>query len=393
MRMDKNSDQEYCTYMETRRKKKSRQTNSWRRSVVSSVARGRFRLDLCSGSLADSEIQNRRGTVLDRTHHRLLRLLNLLLEYNTMSSLASLQRVVTGNYVGRFFTMTLHRRTGIGKSLKECSNQNGQNIEITSFRYKSSQYISDSVSAINRKRHIDSKILETVDLSPLDDMYKDSIYTQNIENYLGTVKVPIGIVNVNVNGMHANGSYAVPLATTESAMVASYSRGCKLINESGGLNTVVQEKKVQRAPEFVFKSLSDAYKFFQWFNRPELFPKMKGVAESTTNHGKLINIVAKLHGNKVITKWMYESGNASGQNICTFATDAAITHILTEAPIQPEKWYLEAGASQDKKASIGLFNNSRGIYVTGELVCPKEAVEKIMKTTGRHHYWLNIDHI
>ncbi|XP_033100050.1 3-hydroxy-3-methylglutaryl-coenzyme A reductase 1-like isoform X1 [Anneissia japonica] len=308
-----------------------------------------------------------------------------------MSGLKSLQWAATGKYVRRYFSTTRFQHSSTGqdidrnmKPLEKLSNQTKQKNKVTPVRYQSSQPKTAglaSTSTVNRQRYIHPSALETVDLSPLDDMFDDSVYTRNVENFVGTVKVPIGMVNVNVNGMHANGPYAVPLATTESALVASYSRGCKLINESGGINTAVLRKTVQRAPEFVFQNLLDAYKFLQWFNSPDLFPIMKQVAETTTNHGKLMKIAANLHGNKVITKWKYESGNACGQNICTFATNAAIQHILPKAPIQPKVWYLESGSSQDKKASSGFFNDTRGVYVTGEVVCPKEVVERIMKTT------------
>ena len=51
-------------------------------------------------------------------------------------------------------------------------------------------------------------------------------YHHNIENFIGTVKLPIGIVGpLRVNGLFANGDYYVPLATTEAALVASYNRG------------------------------------------------------------------------------------------------------------------------------------------------------------------------
>src|SRR5688572_22991990 len=51
-------------------------------------------------------------------------------------------------------------------------------------------------------------------------------YSRNIENFIGTVKVPIGLAGpLRVNGLHAHGDFYVPLATTEAALVASYSRG------------------------------------------------------------------------------------------------------------------------------------------------------------------------
>lgn len=51
-------------------------------------------------------------------------------------------------------------------------------------------------------------------------------YQKNIEYFIGTVKLPVGIAGpLRVNGSHAQGDYLVPLATTEAALVASYHRG------------------------------------------------------------------------------------------------------------------------------------------------------------------------
>jgi len=55
-------------------------------------------------------------------------------------------------------------------------------------------------------------------------------FSANIENYIGTVKVPLGVVGpIRIHGTHANGDYFAPLATTEAALVASYARGASYV--------------------------------------------------------------------------------------------------------------------------------------------------------------------
>ena len=61
------------------------------------------------------------------------------------------------------------------------------------------------------------------------------LFRRNIENYIGTIKVPVGLAGpLRVNGLFAQGDYYVPLATTEAALVASYSRGMQLMSMAGG---------------------------------------------------------------------------------------------------------------------------------------------------------------
>ena len=59
------------------------------------------------------------------------------------------------------------------------------------------------------------------------------VYEKNIEHFIGTVKIPVGLAGpLRVNGLFAKGDYLVPLATTEAALVASYNRGAQLDRKS-----------------------------------------------------------------------------------------------------------------------------------------------------------------
>ena len=56
----------------------------------------------------------------------------------------------------------------------------------------------------------------------------EPVSQRNIENMIGVVQVPVGIAGpLRVNGEYATGDFYLPLATTEGALVASASRGCK----------------------------------------------------------------------------------------------------------------------------------------------------------------------
>lgn len=79
-------------------------------------------------------------------------------------------------------------------------------------------------------------------------------YEKNIEHFVGTVKVPVGVSGpLRVNGLFATGDYLVPLATTEAALVASYNRGSKLITACGGASAMLLNEGVTRTPGFAFK--------------------------------------------------------------------------------------------------------------------------------------------
>lgn len=233
-----------------------------------------------------------------------------------------------------------------------------------------------------------SKRLKLTQLSELEEeMLIDSQtlhfkeeYQKNIENFIGTVKVPVGLIGpLRVNGVHAQGDYYIPLATSEAALVASYHRGSLLISEAGGAQSLLLSEGVCRAPGFVFQNLADAGLFVKWcIDHLEQF---REAAHSTTSHGILRNLKVNIDGNHVYLIFEYHTGDASGQNMVTFATEAVIQYILLHAPIKPVHHFIEANLSGDKKASTQSFHSVRGKKVTAEVKIPRHLIEKYLHTT------------
>jgi hydroxymethylglutaryl-CoA reductase (NADPH) len=205
-------------------------------------------------------------------------------------------------------------------------------------------------------------------------------YARNIEHFIGTVKVPVGLAGpLRVNGAHAFGDFYVPLAATEAALVASYSRGAQVVTASGGAAAVVLNEGVARAPGFVFTTLAEAALFVGWASAS--FETFKSVAATTTRHGELVDMDLTVEGNHVHVRLEYTTGDASGQNMVTLATEAVCRHIAEHAPVRPVRWFVEANTSGDKKASTHSFLTVRGKKVSAEVVVPADLVERHLHTT------------
>jgi hydroxymethylglutaryl-CoA reductase (NADPH) len=206
------------------------------------------------------------------------------------------------------------------------------------------------------------------------------LYQKNIENFIGTVKVPIGLIGpLRVNGLFAQGDYYVPLATTEAALVASYNRGAQVITEAGGCTVALISEGVSRAPSFAFRDLGEAGKFTVW--AISQLDKFTEIAATTTRHGKLVDMRTTIEGNHVYINFEYVTGDASGQNMVTISTEAICHYIEDESPVKPQYWFIESNMSGDKKANALSFTSVRGKKVTAEVKLPAELIKKRLHTT------------
>ena len=213
-------------------------------------------------------------------------------------------------------------------------------------------------------------------------------YQANIENCIGLVKLPVGVAGpLRVRGLFAKGDYYVPLATTEAALVASYSRGAQVITEAGGCVSILLQEGISRTPGFAFKDLVEAGSFAVWCitSRQEF----QNIAATTTRHGELTDVGIALEGNHVYLLLEYVTGDASGQNMVTIATQAICDYIREKSPVRPEYGFVEANFSGDKKATSYAFTSVRGKKVSAEVRLPEALVRERLHTIPREmdRYW------
>jgi hydroxymethylglutaryl-CoA reductase (NADPH) len=199
----------------------------------------------------------------------------------------------------------------------------------------------------------------------------------NVENLIGVAQVPVGLAGpLRIVGEHARGDFYIPLATTEGTLVASYSRGARVITESGGVRATIVKTSMQRAPVFIFANALQARDFGQWLAAS--FEEVRQVAESTTGYGRLVEIEQYNVGNLLNTRFNYTTGDAAGQNMTGKATHAACEWLRETHPLHPE--YMLSGATDtDKKHSAMNFIRTRGRRVIAEVVIPAEVLRRVMR--------------
>lgn len=204
----------------------------------------------------------------------------------------------------------------------------------------------------------------------------------NIENFAGVAQVPIGLAGpLRINGEHATGDFYAPLATTEGTLVASYSRGMRLLSLAGGVKTTVVERYMQRAPVFHFENAQEARDFGAWI--ADNTGQIAAAAEATTSVGKLHHLQQFVVGKMLFLRFNYTTGDAAGQNMAGKATLAACEWIAENAASpagrnKPLNFTLSGAIDTDKKHSHMNMLHARGARVVAEAIVPGEFFEKYM---------------
>ncbi len=244
-------------------------------------------------------------------------------------------------------------------------------------RNKENDYTEDS--AKNRRDFV--KEQTGVDLTHMAQYSMDTATLPgNIENFTGIAQIPVGLAGpVLINGEHAKGEFYVPLATTEGTLVASYSRGMRLLTESGGVKTTVLESQMQRAPVFTFPDALAARNFGDWIS--DNMHSITQAAEATTSIGKLIKIEQYGIGPMLFLRFNLSTGDAAGQNMTNKATYAACEWIKSNYP-GGANYVLSSNIDSDKKFSHLNTINTRGKRVVAEVTIPKSVLESVMNVSG-----------
>jgi hydroxymethylglutaryl-CoA reductase (NADPH) len=232
-----------------------------------------------------------------------------------------------------------------------------------------------------------------VKLQHIDKFSFDPSATKgNIENFTGVAQVPIGFAGpIKVNGEHAQGEFLVPLATAEGTLVASYNRGIKVLNLSGGVMCTVVGDKMQRAPVFVFDDARHGRDFGRWID--EHMDEIREQAEATSSVAKLTYVDRYLANRFVFLRFNYTTGDAAGQNMVGRATFAACSWILENAP-NIRHFYLESNFATDKKASQVNIMRTRGKRVTAECVIPRDVLIQHMRVDPETlHFHSNVANV
>ncbi len=222
-----------------------------------------------------------------------------------------------------------------------------------------------------------STTLENIGIFSID---VDRAATRNCENMIGTVQVPVGVAGpLSINGEYAKGSFWLPLATTEGALVASVNRGAGAITRAGGVQVRILHDGMTRAPVFAAQSIVHAKEIADWAEAHT--NDLAAIAQTTTTHGKMTGLMSFIAGTSVFIRLEFDTKDAMGMNMVTIASAKVADEIVKATGARLIA--LSGNMCSDKKPAAINGILGRGRSVIAGIALSHDLIEKILKTDAQ----------
>lgn len=196
-----------------------------------------------------------------------------------------------------------------------------------------------------------------------------------IENLVGFAQVPLGIAGpFRVDTQRGPREVYVPMATTEGAMVASYSRGMKVL--SGRARSRVVFEGLSQHPMLVYPGAAEAQRARARVG--EIGPELERVTAGTTHHGRLVSVEPELAGRRLVLRLVFTTGDAIGINMAARAAEACAELVARETGATAR--YVH-GEDVEKRANSRALHEGRGRSVVCDAVVPRSLLAEGLRVT------------
>lgn len=203
-----------------------------------------------------------------------------------------------------------------------------------------------------------------------------------------TISIPVKEIGpIKIIGDLINDEIIVPLATYEKPLWNSVNRGAKISQLTPGIKVSFIEEKMTRSIILQGKDASYLNKIKnEVLNRKK---ELEAIVTKTSKYAKLINMHFQIVGNLFYIRLEFQTGDASGHNMTTKASDAIITWFCQEYS-KLKYVSISGNLCTDKKVSAVNGILGRGKNLIAEINIPKNICEKFLKTTPKEITELNI---
>ncbi|CCJ28700.1 unnamed protein product, partial [Pneumocystis jirovecii] len=240
-------------------------------------------------------------------------------------------------------------------------------------------------SFISRKSH--TKTLETSAL-PFKNYNYARILGACCENVIGYMPIPVGVAGpLLIDGVNLY----IPMATTEGVLVASTARGCKAINASGGVTTILVQDQMTRGPCVSFPTVSRTGMAKLWLDSETGQKAIKKAFNSTSRFARLVGTKTAIAGTNLYIRFSTTTGDAMGMNMVSKGVENVLRTMTEDLGFDDMKIISISGNyCTDKKPAAINWIEGRGKSVIAEAVILKDIVKSVLKSNVDDLVELNI---
>ncbi|PRI11421.1 hydroxymethylglutaryl-CoA reductase [Leucobacter massiliensis] len=204
----------------------------------------------------------------------------------------------------------------------------------------------------------------------------DTLVTEIPTRWVG----PLRVSGDAVAGDAPHAEISVPLATYETPLWPSVGRGASISREiEGGIRTVVIGERMTRSVLFVAEGAVGADAAARTIR--DRLPELQEVVAAGSRHAQLLEAHPEVVGNLLFVRFAFLTGDASGHNMVTNASDALMQRILSWG-LGVDYGSISGNFCSDKKATAVNGILGRGRNVVAEMLLPHEVVERRLRTTA-----------
>jgi hydroxymethylglutaryl-CoA reductase (NADPH) len=168
----------------------------------------------------------------------------------------------------------------------------------------------------------------------------------------------------------------VPMATTEGAMVASYSRGMKLLTAAGGARARVVAEGLSQHPMLVYADAAAALRARDAIGA--LGAELERLTASTTEHGRLVAVEPEPVGRRLVLRLSFTTGDAIGINMAARAAELC-SQLVAERTGAAARYV--HGEDVEKRASARALHEGRGRSVVCDVRVPRALLRDQLRVT------------
>ncbi len=183
------------------------------------------------------------------------------------------------------------------------------------------------------------------------------------------------------------GEVSVPLATYESPLWPSVSRGARMTRLCEGLRTTLIDDRMSRSLLLEAPHAGEALSFVQKIGTQ--LDELNEVVAETSRFARLIAINHQIAANLVYLRLSFFTGDASGHNMVTKAADRIARWVGEHYPAL-RYVSISGNYCSDKKATAVNGILGRGKHIVAEMTIPRDLCVGHLRTTPEALVDLNI---